>query len=156
MVSSGEFAPGRGPAPVGGGVVGVGTDLVDIDRFRRVLARTPRLADRVFTDTERAYAGSARDPVPRLAARFAAKEAALKALGVGLGGARFAEIEVERRSGGEPALLVRGSAALRARERGVEGFLVTLSHTDHLAQATVIAVASGPGAPAIPDGDPLP
>ncbi|RMH78440.1 MAG: holo-ACP synthase [Actinomyces sp.] len=156
MVSSGESAPGPEPVRAGAGVVGVGTDLVDIDRFRRVLARTPRVAERVFTDGERAYAGSARDPVPRLAARFAAKEAALKALGVGLGGARFAEIEVERRAGGEPALLVRGAAARRARERGVDRFLVTLSHTDHLAQATVIAVAGGDGAPPTPDGDRAP
>ena len=68
------------------GVVGIGTDLVDIDRFRMVLRRRPSVADRLFTTGERTYAERAADPAARLAARFAAKEATLKALGYGLGG----------------------------------------------------------------------
>ncbi|HUA95283.1 MAG TPA: 4'-phosphopantetheinyl transferase superfamily protein, partial [Acidimicrobiales bacterium] len=61
------------------GVVGVGVDAVDVDRFRKVLARRPTLAERVFTEGVRADAGAVRDPAERLAARFAAKEAVMKA-----------------------------------------------------------------------------
>ena len=79
-----------------GTVVGVGLDAVDLDRFRALLARRPRLSGRLFTDGERAYAGQTADPVPRLATRFAAKEATMKALGVGLGAFAFADVEVVR------------------------------------------------------------
>ena len=77
-------------------VVGVGVDAVDVDRFRRVLDRRAHLAERLFTGGERAYARAASDPVPRLSTRFAAKEATMKALGVGLGAFPFADVEVVR------------------------------------------------------------
>ena len=77
-------------------VVGVGVDAVDVERFRRVLDRRRHLAERLFTGGERAYAGAASDPVPRLSTRFAAKEATMKALGVGLGAFPFADVEVVR------------------------------------------------------------
>jgi holo-[acyl-carrier protein] synthase len=123
------------------GVVGIGTDLVDVDRFRTVLRRRPSVADRLFTAGERSYADRAVDPAARLAARFAAKEAALKALGFGLGGMRMADIEVVRDDDGRPEILLHGAARLRATEQGVSRWLVSLSHTDHLAQATVLALA---------------
>ena len=123
------------------GVVGIGTDLVDVDRFRTVLLRRPSVADRLFTAGERTYAQRAVDPAARLAARFAAKEAALKALGYGLGGMRMAEIEVIRDDDGRPEILLHGDARSRAATRGVGRWLVSLSHTDHLAQATVVALA---------------
>ena len=122
------------------GVVGIGTDLVDIDRFRAVLRRRPSVADRLFTAGERAYAERAADPAARLAARFAAKEAALKALGYGLGGMRMADIEVVRADDGRPDLVLHGDARSQAAGHGVGRWLVSLSHTDHLAQATVIAL----------------
>ena len=126
---------------VDAGVVGIGTDLVDVDRFRTVLLRRPSVADRLFTVDERAYAARAIDPAARLAARFAAKEAALKALGHGLGGMRMAEIEVVRSGNGRPELVLHGDARSRAAEHGVGRWLVSLSHTDRLAQATVVALA---------------
>ena len=122
------------------GVVGIGTDLVDIDRFRTVLRRRPSVADRLFTPHERTYAARAGDPAARLAARFAAKEAALKALGYGLGGMRMAEIEVVRDDDGRPELVLHGEARSTAAGHGVSRWLVSLSHTDHLAQATVVAL----------------
>ena len=122
-------------------MVGIGTDLVDVDRFRTVLRRRPSVADRLFTAGERTYAQQAVDPAARLAARFAAKEAALKALGYGLGGMRMAEIEVVRDDDGRPEMLLHGAARSRAVEHGVSRWLVSLSHTDHLAQATVVALA---------------
>lgn len=121
-------------------MIGIGTDLVDIDRFRHALSRTPRLADRVFTPDERAYAERAVDPGPRLAARFAAKEATMKALGVGLGAMAMTEIEVVRADDGRPTLVLHAGARELAERHGVGRWLVTLTHTDHLAQAVVVAL----------------
>ena len=123
-------------------MLGIGTDLVDIDRFRTVLERTPSLADRVFRADERAYAAQAADPTARLAARFAAKEATLKSLGLGLGAMALSDIEVVKHDDGRPELVLHGSAADAATEAGAHRFLLTISHTDHLAQATVVALAS--------------
>lgn len=123
-------------------MLGIGTDLVDIDRFRDVLARTPRIADRMFRPDERAYAEKAADPAARLAARFAAKEATLKSLGLGLGGMNLADIEVVKHGDGRPELLLHGAAAEVALSAGATRFLLTISHTDTLAQATVVALAS--------------
>jgi holo-[acyl-carrier protein] synthase len=124
-------------------VIGIGTDLVDLDRFRAVLARTPRIAVRLFTDAERDDAGSRRDPTESLGARFAAKEAAMKALGVGIGAIDFRDVEVIRLGSGAPTLAVHGRAAKLASERRVAGWLVSLSHTEHLAHAMVTALGDG-------------
>ena len=123
-------------------MIGIGTDLVDIDRFRDVLARTPSIAERMFRPAERAYADQAADPAARLAARFAAKEATLKSLGLGLGGMNLADIEVVKHDDGQPELRLHGAAVDVAAEAGVGRFLLTISHTDSLAQATVVALSS--------------
>jgi len=120
-------------------VIGVGIDAVDVERFRRLLERRPRLADRVFTDAERTGMSARVDPVPGLAARFAAKEAVMKALGTGLGGFRFADVEVVRGSEGAPRLEVSGRAAVRAQALGVRSWHVSLTHTDTVAAAVVVA-----------------
>lgn len=117
----------------------VGIDLVDIARFRALLARRPALASRLFTDDERAALAGRRDPVPGLAARFAAKEATLKALGVGIGATRWTEIEVLRQTSGAPELRLTGRAAHLAENRGVVHLAVSLTHTDALASAVVTA-----------------
>jgi holo-[acyl-carrier protein] synthase len=122
-------------------VVGIGTDLVDLDRFRQVLARTPSIVDRLFTESEKAYAKERRDPTEPLGVRFAAKEAALKALGLGLGSVGFREIEVIRAESGAPSLVLHGGAAEAASARGVGRWMLTLSHTSHMAQAVALAVA---------------
>lgn len=127
---------------VGRPVVAIGADLVDIDRIRRVIERQPRFVDRVYTAGERAYCLKRRDPAERYAARFAAKEAVLKALGTGLGGADFADIEVVRLDSGQPTLRITGRAARRAAELGIGSWLITLSHSDHLAQAVVAGLAA--------------
>ena len=121
-------------------VVGVGIDLVDVARFRRSLERTPALAERMFTGGERAYAESATDPAERYAARFAAKEAVMKALGVGLGAFGFHDVEVVRLDDGRPVLGVYGAADDLARERGVIGWQISLTHTSASAGAVVVAV----------------
>ncbi|MCZ7527543.1 MAG: holo-ACP synthase [Acidimicrobiia bacterium] len=122
------------------GVVGVGTDLVEIDRFRLALARRSRLPERLFSDGERAYAGRFRDPAPRLAARFAAKEAVMKALGVGLGAFGLRDVEVVRRDSGAPELALRGRAAELAARRGVVAWQLSLSHSDSIAMAVAVAL----------------
>ena len=121
-------------------MIGIGNDLVDIDRFRRVLERTPSLRDRLFTDAERAYADARSDPTERYAVRFAAKEAVMKALGVGLGEITLRDIEVVRAESGAPQIVLHGSAATLAAARGVSRWLVTLSHSATVAQAIVVAL----------------
>lgn len=121
-------------------IVGLGTDVVEIPRFRTVLARTPRLAQRVFTESERALAAERSDGVPTLAARFAVKEAVMKALGVGIGEVAFADIEVTPATDGPPQVLVSGRAAARAHRLGVRTWWCSLSHADTVAVATVLAV----------------
>jgi len=120
-------------------MIGLGIDAVEIDRFRRVLERRPGLAVRLFTDAERAYGDCSADPVPRLAARFAAKEAAMKALGVGLGAFAFHDVEVVKADSGAPSLRVSGAAAVLAGERGVSSFLVSITHTHTTAEAIVVS-----------------
>jgi holo-[acyl-carrier protein] synthase len=122
-------------------MTGVGIDAVDIGRFRAVLARRPAVADRLFTSVELRRAGARADAIPSLAARFAAKEAAMKALGVGVGAVDWHDVEVDAAPSGAPSLVVRGRAAARAAAVGVDRFHVSLTHTDTLAMATVLVEA---------------
>jgi holo-[acyl-carrier protein] synthase len=115
-------------------VIGIGIDLVDIARLGRVLTRRPGMAERLFTDEERQVT------LGGLAARFAAKEAAMKALGVGLGAFGFHDVAIRRQDGGAPALIVTGAAAALAADRGVRAWKVSLTHTDALAEAVVVAL----------------
>jgi holo-[acyl-carrier protein] synthase len=122
-------------------VIGIGTDLVEVDRFRAVLDRTPRMAERLFSASELAYAHRRADPTERLAARFAAKEAVMKALGVGLGAFALRDVEVVRDEGsGQPALALTRAAAELATARGVSRWLLTLAHTDRVASAVAVAL----------------
>jgi holo-[acyl-carrier protein] synthase len=120
-------------------MIGLGIDAVDIDRFRRVLARRPSMASRLFTDDERGYAYRLYDPAPSLAARFAAKEAVMKALGVGIGAFAWQDVEVVRDTTGRPSLLLRGGAAALSDQKGVGKWHVSLTHTAALAEAVVAA-----------------
>jgi len=126
-------------------VIGVGTDLVDIPRLRAVLARRPRVADRVFHPAEREDLAGRADPVPGLAARFGAKEAVMKALGVGVGAFAWRDVAVRTGPGGAPELRLQGAAARLAAARKVTGWHCSLSHTATVAAATVIAVGAPPG-----------
>jgi holo-[acyl-carrier protein] synthase len=120
-------------------VIGVGIDAVEIERFREVLRRRPRVRTRLFSAAEESLVGRRSDPVPSLAARFAAKEAVMKALSTGIGGVDFADIEVLSRPSGAPRLEVSGRAAARAAALGVTAWHVSLSHTDSHATAVVVA-----------------
>jgi holo-[acyl-carrier protein] synthase len=121
--------------------VRVGIDLVEVGRLERALARRPTLAGRVFTDGER-IASNRGVASQRLAARFAAKEAAMKALGVGLGAFALRDVEVLTASDGSPTLALWGRARERAAALGVESVEVSLTHTGSLASAVVVASCS--------------
>lgn len=121
-------------------MIGIGTDLVELDRFRLALERTPRLVDRLFSDAEQAYARRRPDPTERFAARFAAKEAVMKAMGVGLWRFPLRDIEVVRAESGQPSVALHGKAARVAAERGVTEWRLTLTHTDTVAQAIAVAL----------------
>ena len=120
-------------------MIGVGVDVVDIERFRRSLARTPSMRTRLFTDAELESLSGRADDVPGLAARFAAREASMKALGLGLGAFGFHDVSVTKAESGAPSLLVVGRAFELATEAGVKRWHLSLSHGDSVAIAQVVA-----------------
>ncbi len=129
------------PGPAGVAAVhGVGSDLVEVPRFRLALERHPRLAERLFSEAERNYAGRFREPTPHLAARFGAKEAVMKALGVGLWKFAMRDVEVVRLPSGQPELVLHRRAAELADAHGVTAWHLTLTHSDSMALAVAIAV----------------
>lgn len=123
-------------------VVGVGVDLVEVARVARLLGHR-RAAERLFTAGERATAGEGPMRVQRLAARFAAKEAVVKALG-GVGALGFHDIEVVRPPGQAARVRLSGRAAARAESRGVATVLVSMSHVGAYAVAQATALAPCP------------
>ena len=112
-------------------IIGVGVDVVEVARLAASLDRTPALADRLFTEAERAV-----DSVQSLAARFAAKEAVAKVLGAP--GLAWTEAEVVRLDNGAPSLRVTGRAAQVAAELGITRWHVSLSHDAGIATAFVV------------------
>ncbi len=123
-------------------IIGVGVDLVEVERMRRLLARKgDRALTRLFTTGEQAYAASHPEPARQLAARAAAKEAAYKALsGNDLARAiGWRELEVAAVRGHAPVLLLHGRAAERAAELAVTRVHLSLTHTDSMAMAFVVA-----------------
>jgi holo-[acyl-carrier protein] synthase len=118
-------------------IVGVGLDVVGIDRFTTALQRTPGLADRLFTEGERRLLPQS------LAARFAAKEALAKALGAPRG-MLWTDAEVVTGPGGRPGLLVTGTVAAAAARLGATRWHLSLTHDAGVASAVVIAESGGP------------
>ena len=126
-MNGGTAGPGRAP--------GIGLDLLEIERLEQALARRPRLADRLFTDGERAYAAERARPAQHLAARFCAKEAVSKALG--LSGWEWREVEVVS-EGGAPSIALHGAVAAYATALGVRSVRVSLTHDRGRAGAVAI------------------
>jgi holo-[acyl-carrier protein] synthase len=133
-------------------IKGIGVDLVKIPRMRDVIARwDERFLRRVFTEAEIAYCRSRRDPVPHFAARFAAKEAAMKALGTGLRlGVKWRELEVRRERGQAPRLVLHGRSRELGLARGGRTMLLALTHEGEyaLAQAMLVDDEASHGDPA--------
>jgi holo-[acyl-carrier protein] synthase len=120
-------------------IVGVGVDAVDIDRFRTALHRTPSMRARLFVPEELDHVAPKADPVPSLAARFAAREAVMKAMGLGLGAFGFHEVWVTTAASGAPSLSITGRALELAVDRGITHWHVSLTHSDLVAIAHVVA-----------------
>ena len=108
--------------------------------MRTALARTPTLRTRVFTEAERAYCDRRKDPTERYAARFAAKEAVMKAMGVGVGACRWRDIEVAKAPSGAPSVRLHDTALALAEERGITAWRLTMTHTHRVAQAIAVAL----------------
>lgn len=125
---------------VGGAIAGVGVDVVGVARFDQALRRTPGLADRLFTAAERQTPSGGARSAASLAARFAAKEAVAKALGVPRG-MDWLDCTIEVSAGGQPAVRMTGTVAAAAAARGVTRFELSLTHDAGIAAAIVLALA---------------
>jgi len=125
-------------------ILGIGIDLVEIGRIRKMLERHgEHFVARVFTEGERDYCAAMADPAPFYAARFAAKEAVAKALGTGIGAQlAWLDVDVHREESGRPHIVLSGAGAETAAALRVTGILLTLSHAEQYAIAQVMAVRS--------------
>lgn len=119
-------------------IIGIGVDLVDIPRFEALISRTPKLLERLFSDAERLLKPHS------LAARYAAKEALIKALG-GSDGVHWTEIEIASEPSGKPVFVLSGSTAAVVEERGIHTVHLSMSHDAGLATAYVIAEGHAKG-----------
>ena len=122
-----------------------GIDIIEISRIAEVARRYPkRFLEKIYTPGERAYS---RGRAPQLASRFAAKEAVMKALGTGVRGVGWREIEVVRPRGRAPEIVLHGRAQAKAREIGIVRTALSLSHSRDYAVASVVAITAGVGDP---------
>lgn len=121
-------------------ILGLGVDVCEVSRIRAALSRHgARFEKRVFTPQERAYCRRRKRSAESYAARFAAKEAAMKALGTGWArGVRWRDLEVTREPGRAPTLLLHGAAARRAKKMGVSRIHLALTHAGDQAMAFLI------------------
>jgi len=126
-------------------LIGIGIDLVDVISFRQIYGSSDTDLTRVFSDGEISYAGNEESRYLHLAARFAAKEAALKALGCGLqDGISLTDIVVSKLASGAPLLELSGGALREADNLGVRGWLLSLTHLETAAGAVAVAFTTGP------------
>lgn len=127
------------------GVISVGVDLIEVARVREVLDRHPeRFPQRVFTEAESAYCRRSVHAAERFAARYAAKEAVMKALGTGWNhGVAFRDIEVTRQASGAPGIRLEGIARVVAERLGVARIDLSLSHSREHAIAMVVFSGGG-------------
>lgn len=123
-------------------ILGLGVDIVEIDRMKAALKRRPRIRERCFSPEERDYADGRNRPEVHYALRFAAKEAVLKALGTGFSGMRFTDVEVARNEHGRPVPLLSGRAAEVAEAAGVVEMHLSLSFTHTTAVASAVAIGA--------------
>lgn len=125
-------------------IIGLGMDVVEIKRVRQLWdEHRERFLEKIFHENEKNYALNQADPVISFAARFAAKEAASKAFGTGIGAELgWLDMEVVRKANERPELVLHGKGVELAEKRGIHRILLTLTHTNEYAAATVILIAS--------------
>ncbi|HPZ07278.1 MAG TPA: holo-ACP synthase [Candidatus Eremiobacteraeota bacterium] len=115
-------------------ITGIGTDIIEIDRIKKA-CENPRFIDRVFTEREKDYSSSKVRSAQHFAARFASKEATMKALGKGFS---FQDIEVVNNEEGKPEILLHGNAKEYAQKSGIDKIFLTISHSQNMAIAFVV------------------
>lgn len=121
-------------------IIGVGVDLVSIDRIEKIYEKYPdHFLKRIFSDTEKESFAGKGSPMAGLAARFAAKEAVLKAIGCGIGPAALNEVEIITLPGRQPRAILHGEALRLADEKNIKDIAVSISHEPPLACAFAIA-----------------
>ncbi|MCL2525527.1 MAG: holo-ACP synthase [Coriobacteriia bacterium] len=123
-------------------VVGLGVDIVEIERIRTALERRPRMKQRLFSEDEQWYCEHKARPEVHYALRFAAKEAVLKALGTGFSGMNFHDVEVVRDDKGRPYPKLEGNAKAYAEQMGIIEMHLSLSYTQTTAVASAVALTS--------------
>ena len=120
-------------------IYGIGTDIIEVDRIRKFINKGEAFKDRVFTKKEMEYSDSHRDPAPFYAARFAAKEAFVKALGTGfIDGIWFDQIEVYHVEQGKPEIRLSGKAKEVADEKEIKKIFISISHVKDWANAVAV------------------
>jgi holo-[acyl-carrier protein] synthase len=121
-------------------IKGIGTDLIELERVARIYGEQgERFLEKLFTETERTYIAQWKDPTPRIAGRFAAKEAVMKALGTGWSeGVRWRDIEIIRQSGGKPEVRLHGRCQEIFASLDAKRIHCTITHSRHSAMAVVI------------------
>ena len=117
----------------------VGVDIIEIERVKKAVERTPRFLERVFTNRELDYCMNKANPYPSLAARFAAKEALRKLHPAFIAGVRFHDLEILRGEDGRPQVYLYGMAQQRCRAEGIGEIAISLAHSQEQAIATAIA-----------------
>ena len=151
-----EMVEGALGLPVASDQVGLGVDIVEIERVRAILRRSPAFARRAFSEEERAYCDAKANPEAHYATRFAAKEAVLKALGTGFAdGIGPRDVEVRRTKRGKPYVVLSGRAREVACAQGVREVPVSLSFTHSEAVACAMAITQDAQAAAKKREDPM-
>lgn len=123
--------------------LGHGIDLIECARIEKILREHPeQFLPRILTPHERAYCERHRNPIPRIAGRFAAKEAILKVLGTGWRGAiSWTDMEIHNDDAGRPSVRLSGECARLAKEQGIASILISITHTENYAAASAIGLS---------------
>lgn len=124
-------------------VVGIGIDIVEIERIKAAVSKSPRFMERIFTARERDYFERKKFSPATMAGNFAAKEAVVKALGTGIRDISFAEIEILRDALGKPVVTLGGRLESICKARGIRDVQISISHSKHYAVANAIATNRG-------------
>lgn len=119
-------------------VISIGNDIIEIDRIRKASEKNPRFLDRILTDSEKDYCFNGGSSYASVAARFAAKEALVKALGTGFSACSFLDIEIINDAKGRPEVFLKGPALELFKEIGGQEILLSLSHSKDYALANLL------------------
>ncbi len=144
-MSQGKACSSRGEEKGSMDILGIGVDMVEVARVEKAMARHEGFVSRLFSPRERERCEGYTRPALRYAACLAAKEAACKAMGTGMRGFSWREVELLAEEGGRPVLVLSGKAREAARSRGIEEVLVSISHTPSLVVAFAQAVGGEQG-----------